>query len=370
MAGQSGGLIGTQVTLVKSSGGNNESKFTSPGTWSPCASGTKLLDVVIVAGGGGGGGSIGAPKNGGSGGGGAGGVLFIENFPYTPPSGNKSVTIGGGGAGNAGASASGGNGTNGSNSVWGCYTATGGGGGGGATPSGFLAGSDGGSGGGGMGGGGNNAKCGGDSTQSDAPGFPGSAKANDGGTGNGGPVSGTPCACRTGGGGGGASAVGPSGSQNNAGGAGLPLGDVFPASAPFGDSNVVGGGGGGGQYSPGVAPSIPSTRPAGGVGVGGDGAVGTQGYPCAPEPLTNLAKGSNADGNTGGGGGGGSKISFIACTPYDRGADSSGVDGRGGGNGGSGIVLVKEKNHLIAPGMCNINEVYEKVKEGDWSNSF
>ena len=69
-------------------------------------------------------------------------------------------------------------------------------------------------------------------------------------------------------------------------------------------------------------------------------------------------------------GGGGAKIIFIAGTPYDRGADNSGADGRGGGNGGSGIVLVKEKNHLIAPGMWNINEVYEKVKEGDWSNSF
>ena len=368
MARGNGGIIGRKN--LTTFGGNNEAKFTSNGTWSPCgpSSGTKFIDVVIVAGGGGGGGSIGAPKNGGSGGGGAGGMLFLECYPYTPPQGNKSVTIGGGGAGNAGASASGGNGVNGSNSVWGCFTATAGGGGGGGDPSAFLAGSDGGSGGGGMGGGGTNAKPGGSSTQSAVPGFANSQnsnKGNAGGTGNGGPVSGTPGDCRTGGGGGGAAAAGPFGSIDNAGGAGFgPLESRFPASAPFGDSNVLAGGGGGGQYSPGIEPSIPTTRPAGGVGGGGDGAVGSQGFPCAPVPIANLAKGSNADDNTGGGGGGGAKITFIPCTPYDRGADNSGADGRAGGNGGSGIVLVNEKNK--ASGVWNLRTHMRILQQGTW----
>ena len=74
--------------------------------------------------------------------------------------------------------------------------------------------------------------------------------------------------------------------------------------------------------------------------------------------------------NSGGGGGGGGKLGFAACTPFALGADNSGSDGRAGGNGGSGIVLVKEKNHLKAPGVWNINEIYNKVKADEWSNSF
>ena len=68
MARGNGGIIGRKN--LTTFGGNNEAKFTSNGTWSPCgpSSGTKFIDIVIVAGGGGGGGSIGAPKNGGSGG--------------------------------------------------------------------------------------------------------------------------------------------------------------------------------------------------------------------------------------------------------------------------------------------------------------
>ena len=115
---------------------------------------------------------------------------------------------------------------------------------------------------------------------------------------------------------------------------------------------------------------MPATRPAGGTGGGGDGAVSSGGWPDAPEARALLAKGSNGCANSGGGGGGGAKISYIASTPYDRGADNSGADGRGGGNGGSGVVLVRELNRLKAPGVWNINEVYEKVKENNWSNNF
>ncbi len=50
-----GGIIGSTVTITKSTGGNSVSKFTSPGTFNPSGSDTKLLDVLIVAGGGGGG---------------------------------------------------------------------------------------------------------------------------------------------------------------------------------------------------------------------------------------------------------------------------------------------------------------------------
>ena len=57
MARGNGGIIGRKN--LTTFGGNNEAKFTSNGTWSPCgpSSGTKFIDVVIVAGGGGGGGS-------------------------------------------------------------------------------------------------------------------------------------------------------------------------------------------------------------------------------------------------------------------------------------------------------------------------
>ena len=110
---------------------------------------------------------------------------------------------------------------------------------------------------------------------------------------------------------------------------------------------------------------MPATRPAGGTGGGGDGAVSSGGWPDAPEATSSST--TSITSGAGGGGGGGAKISYIASTPYDRGADNSGADGRGGGNGGSGVVLVRELNRLKAPGVWNINEVYEKVKEGlDW----
>ena len=88
-----GGIIGPVTTIVKSSGGNSVSKFTSPGTFAPGGSGTKLLDVLVVAGGGGGGATKGAPNNSAAGGGGGGGVLFLTNVPNTNPA-PVSVTIG------------------------------------------------------------------------------------------------------------------------------------------------------------------------------------------------------------------------------------------------------------------------------------
>ena len=63
----------------------------------------------------------------------------------------------------------------------------------------------------------------------------------------------------------------------------------------------------------------------------------------------------NAVANTGGGGGG------IYCSPTSKGL------------GGSGIVLVKEDavsvNIRTAPGIWDLNTVYEFVKADNWTNS-
>ena len=72
-----GGIIGPVTTIVKSTGGNTVSKFTSPGTFAPGGSGTKLLDVLVVAGGGGGGAADGQGSNQPAGIGGAGGSGII-----------------------------------------------------------------------------------------------------------------------------------------------------------------------------------------------------------------------------------------------------------------------------------------------------
>ena len=57
--------------------------------------------------------------------------------------------------------------------------------------------------------------------------------------------------------------------------------------------------------------------------------------------------------NTGGGGGG-----LVT---------NSGVSA---GSGGSGIVVVREGAYTqkVAPGMWSINEVYDQVKQGIWTN--
>jgi hypothetical protein len=57
--------------------------------------------------------------------------------------------------------------------------------------------------------------------------------------------------------------------------------------------------------------------------------------------------------NRGGGGGGGSGYSPLE-----------------GGNGGSGVVVIKESatTFVTAPGVWSINDVYDNVKAGTWSN--
>ena len=87
-----GGIIGPVTTIVKSTGGNTVSKFTSPGTFAPGGSGTKLLDVLVVAGGGGGGATKGAPNNSAAGGGGGG---LIQ--AYSGGAGKGGVNPGGAG---------------------------------------------------------------------------------------------------------------------------------------------------------------------------------------------------------------------------------------------------------------------------------
>ena len=98
-------------------------------------------------------------------------------------------------------------------------------------------------------------------------------------------------------------------------------------------------GGGGSGTSGGPSPAVVP----GGPGGGGDGGGG------AP---TNQPAGSGTA-NTGGGGGG-----LVT---------NSGVSA---GSGGSGIVVVREGAYTqkVAPGMWSINEVYDQVKQGIWTN--
>ena len=63
--------------------------------------------------------------------------------------------------------------------------------------------------------------------------------------------------------------------------------------------------------------------------------------------------------NTGGGGGGGTSTNPTSPRTAT------------GGAGGSGHVIIREYANTLneAPGVWNINEVYDNVKAGTWSNT-
>ena len=116
------------------------------------------------------------------------------------------------------------------------------------------------------------------------------------------------------------------------GGNGADASPVFGTGV--GVCGVFAGGGGGG-------------RGAGGAGGPGGGGTGELTGPGAPPTAPGTA-------NTGGGGGG-----VNNANPA-------------GGVGGSGVVIVKQAaanpTHNIAPGVWSINDVYDNVKAGTWSN--
>ena len=268
--------------------------FTGPGTFTvSCAgncSGSNSIAVSVIAGGGGAGADNGA-------GAGGGGMLAASTVPISVQ--GYPITVGGGGTG--GRTPPGDpsvqQATPGSNSVFSVFTADGGGFG--AQPNPASTGGPGGSAGGGTRGTGT---AGGSSTESDAPGFPGSAFGNAGGTAN----------PEQSGGGGGAGSAGQNAPGPTVGGDGGLGKDVSPfhagLSGPnFPNSGVYAGGG--------SASNSPSNPTSGGAGRGFP-------YPCAP-----ANNGEPGDANTGGGGGGG----------------GGNPPGRQGGQGGSGIVIISYK---------------------------
>ena len=98
----------------------------------------------------------------------------------------------------------------------------------------------------------------------------------------------------------------------------------------FCNNGLRGGGGGAGRMIEDNAFDIAGgSHPV----VVGDGTASTFYGINAPAGGTGGNQSGGGGGNGGSGGGGGAKISYIASTPYDRGADNSGADGRGGGNG-------------------------------------
>ncbi len=316
-----GGIIGpindpTKTDLLEA--------FTSPGTFtSPI--GATTGDLLIVAGGGGSGSAQG-------GGGGAGGyrVLTCQSIPAS----GVTVTVGAGGAlgNNPGATAAG---AKGGNSSFGPLSSTGGAGGY------QLLSPPGNTGAGGSGGGGS-----GNSPTATSPGGSGNQGSYSPPEGNNGGPSGTDAATYTNGGsGGGASGAGSGGAPGSypfTGGTGT---DATPSFGPVADNpsfyppypspraaevgKFSGGGGGEANLVPGVSP--------GGAGGGGFG--------YGPSTADN-----NGITNTGGGGGSSSGGTF--------------------GNGASGFVGVKVANAgpVSAPGVWSMSTVYEKVKEGNWSN--
>ena len=319
-----GGIIGPPNAVTPASCtpiSENVTQITSTGCFTvQCAplGGNRPGAVLVV----GGGGSRGGSGGGRPGGGGAGGfrLLSCETFSSCA----IPVVIGAGGSCSSGTNTVFGNPLN-------PISATGGGGGnpipGPANPGGS----------GGGGGGFSNIVGGSGNAGGYSP-----PEGNPGGTGNQSPST------WRGGGGGGASAAGnPNGGS---GGAGSPVTSVFGAAPqPYYLPNtpntgatacgVFAGGGGGGGCGPGV--TVP-----GGVGGGGNGF------------LSNSCGTLGHSGATNSGGGGGGAYNLPAC----------------GGQGGSGIVLVKENATCIsipakAPGVWNMNEVYENVKDGNWTNA-
>ena len=85
--------------------------------------------------------------------------------------------------------------------------------------------------------------------------------------------------------------------------------------------------------------------------------------------VPNTITGSNVTYATGGAG------SPTSTNTGSNGAANRGIGGNGskaaaGGNGGSGVVVIKESatTFVTAPGVWSINDVYDNVKAGTWSN--
>ena len=265
--------------------------FTGPGTFCiSCAgnsSGSESVAVSVIAGGGGGGADNGA-------GAGGGGMLAASTVPVSVQ--GYPITVGGGGSSGKTSPFPIVLANPGSNSVFSVFTADGGGYG--AQPNPNTAGGPGGSGGGGSRGG---ATAGGSSTESDAPGFPGSAFGNTGGNGN----------PEKSGGGGGAGSAGQTAPGPSVGGDGGSGKDVSPFHAGLSGPNFPNSG----VYAGGGSASFAPTNPtSGGAGRGYP-------YPCGPS-----FNGESGTSNTGGGAGG-----------------AGGCGTRNGGTGGSGIVVISYK---------------------------
>ena len=319
-----GGIIGPPNPVCKQTGTTSENitTFTASGTFTAQAN-QYSADILLVAGGGGGGSVFG-------GGGGGGGLLATPNHPI--PSSPVPIIVGSGGSGydvsNPATNPGAGSTRKGNDSVFGGavpLTACGGGGGGGCSAL------DGGSGGG-------------------HSGFPGSPSPRPGGSGvcgQGNAGGAGACAFRSGGGGG-AGAAGstkPNNCSGGDGGAGATNDYASPTASP--SNTTYAGGGGGGARSAGPYGS-------GGSGGGGRGMSGPCGPPYAAPPAT------YGSANTGGGGG-------------SVGEAGPGTPPITSGNGGSGIVVIREQAQpfttVTAPGVWKLNEVYENVKDGNWSNT-
>jgi hypothetical protein len=312
MAGN-GGIIGTSNAVSCSPVAANNVAFPASGTYNKSTGYPGTGATVMILAGGGGGSSQHA------GGGGAGGLLMLTCETVTS---GTTVTIGAGGIGSCAYCH-----TSGTNTTFGCLTAAVGGGRGGAYSNAAAAG---GSGGGGAG-------C--------APPVPNTGAAGTACQGNSGKTS--PCSTGAGGGGGGKGAGGGGGTP---GGCGFDVTPVFgsapqpfyaadaPDAGPSAPGLFAGGGGGNSGSSSAVVP--------GGPGGGGDGGGGA--------PVSGPAFAGTGVANTGGGGG-------SMRTPGGGGIGKA---------GGPGIVVVKEAayNVKVAPGVWQMNTVYEYVKDGNWSN--
>jgi len=306
-----GGIIGPPNTAGQSYIADKVTAFTSSGTFNkascnPAAPGNAT--VIAVAGGGASGADAG-------GAGGAGGLLITACHPL--PGSAVPITIG---AGGSGVPCTNQRGANGSNTVFGAaspLTATGGGGGGSPNPPGNRTGSPGGSGGGGR----------------EAPAPEGPPTGNAGG-------SGTAC-------------------QGNAGG----------SSGTAGNGAAGAGGGAGGAGQDGIVPSAPTCGVQGGAGLDITPYLSNAATPYTIPNCGIYAGGGGGrpggDANPGGGGacGGSGTVNT---------GGGAGAGGPSGGSGGSGLVVVVEKCQGLgfqASGVWSLNEVYENVKDGNWSNA-
>ena len=304
-----GGIIGPPNTAGQSYIADKVTTVTSTGCFTKASCNPAApgnATVIAVAGGGASGADAG-------GAGGAGGLLVTACHPL--PASAVPITIGAGGSGVPSPTQ---RGPNGSNTVFGAsspLTAIGGGGGGAPSP-GFRTGSPGGSGGGGR----------------EAPGPEGPPTGNAGG-------SGTAC-------------------QGNAGG----------SSGTAGNGAAGAGGGAGGAGQDGIVPSAPTCGVQGGAGLDITPYLSN----ATPYTIPNCGiyaggGGGRPGGDANPGGGGACGGSGTANT-----GGGAGAGGPSGGSGGSGLVVVVEKCQALsfqASGVWNINEVYENVKDGNWTNA-